>query len=154
MTASAFASHSEGSETKAEGFGSHAEGHSTTASGQYSHAEGSNTTASGHYSHADGVRTTASGFCSHASGYKSQTRNVDDYAFSWNGDKTRTELYSSHGKGTYNINPEGGLDGFYVGEKKLSEVISDGVANKANQSDLDALAARVDAANIALEEIA
>lgn len=61
------------------------------------------------------------------------------------------------------------MDGIYVGEKTLSEVISDGVANKADKAttlegygitnaatktELETLAARVDAANIALEEIA
>lgn len=79
---------------------------------------------------------TASGQYSHASGYKAQTKTGDSYAYSWNGDSKRTEPYVSHGKGTYNINPEGGLDGIYVGEKTLSEVISDGVANKADKTEV------------------
>ena len=126
-------------------------------------------TASGYGSHAEGSGTTASGNYSHAEGFKSQTKPDDKYAYSWNGEEPRAEPYISHGKGTYNINPEGGLDGIYIGEKKLSEVISDGVANKADKAttlegygitnaatktELETLAARVDAANTALEEIA
>lgn len=120
----------------ASGYCSHSEGQSTTASGIYSHAEGENTIASGHASHSEGQSTTASGNFSHASGYKAQTKTGDSYAYSWNGDINRTEPYVSHGKGTYNINPTGGLDGIYIGEKKLSEVISDGVANKADKTEL------------------
>lgn len=137
--------------------------------GKYSHAEGFNTTAEGEFTHAEGNRTTASGNYSHAEGFKSQTKTGDSYAYSWNGDSKRTEPYVSHGPGTFNVNPTGGLDGIYIGEKKLSEVISDGVANKADKAttlegygitnaatktELETLAARVDAANTALEEIA
>ena len=163
-TASGQYSHAEGSGTKAEGVGSHAEGVSTKASGKYSHAEGFSTTASGDYSHAEGYGTTASGNgshaegygttalgnFSHAEGYKSQTLTEDTLAYSWNGDGTRAEPYSSHGKGTFNINPKGGLSGFYIGEQKLSEVM----AGKADKTALDALAAKVDAANSQLEEVA
>ena len=87
---------------------------------------------------------------SHAEGYKSQTLTEDTLAYSWNGDGTRAEPYSSHGKGTFNINPKGGLSGFYIGEQKLSEVM----AGKADKTALDALAAKVDAANSQLEEVA
>ena len=32
-------------------------------------------------------------------------------------------MYKSHGKGTYNINPENGIEGFYIGEKTLLQHI-------------------------------
>lgn len=134
----------------ASGNYSHAEGIGTKASGLYSHAEGSETKAEGFGSHAEGSGTTASGDYSHTEGFKAQTKPDDKYAYSWNGDGTRAEPYVSHGKGTYNINPEGGLSGFYIGEQKLSEVM----ANKADKTALDDLAAKVDAANTALEDIA
>lgn len=127
-------SHAEGVSTKAAGINSHAEGYGTTASGKYSHTEGYGTTASGNGSHAEGYQTTALGNFSHAEGYRSQTLTEDNLAYSWNGDETRAEPYVSHGKGTFNVNPVGGSDGFYVGEKKLTEVISDGVANKADKA--------------------
>lgn len=153
-TASVFYSHAEGGNTTASGNYSHAEGSGTTASGLYSHTEGNGTKAEGFGSHAEGNGTTASGDYSHAEGFKAQTKTDDKYAYSWNGDGTRAEPYVSHGKGTFNVNPVGGSDGFFVGEKKLSEVISDGVANKADKTALDNLAAKVDAANAALEEVA
>lgn len=149
-TSAGYGSHAEGRGTKASEAYSHAEGQSTTASGYCSHSEGNNTTASGDYSHSEGFDATAAGSCSHAEGYKAQTKTEDDYAYSWNGDSKRTEPYSSHGKGTYNVNPEGGLSGFYIGEQKLSEVM----AGKADKTALDDLAAKVDAANAALEEVA
>ena len=120
----------------ASGYSSHAEGEGTTASGQFSHSEGQGTTASGYYSHAEGYGTTASGHFSHADGYESQTSEGHQYSFAWNGDTSVINRYSSHGSGTFNINPVGGTDGFYIGEKKLSEVISDGVSDKADKTSL------------------
>ena len=121
-----------GNEVIASGYFSHAEGDSTTASGNYSHAEGSYTTASGPYSHAEGSYTTASGLCSHAEGYLSQTKEDDIYAFAWNGDDSKTEEdpYKSNGPGTFNINPLGGLDGFYIGEQTLAAILLGSVTNK------------------------
>ena len=133
-TASGEYSHAEGYGTTASAFYSHAEGYGTTASGVYSHAEGSGTTASAFYSHAEGGSTTASGVCSHADGYVARAK--DDYAYSWNGNYKTDIQYDSHGKGTFNVNPVGGLDGFYIGEKTLSEEISDGVAGKADTTNV------------------
>ena len=107
----------------ASGYNSHAEGEGTTASGQFSHSEGQGTTASGYYSHAEGFGTTASGHFSHADGYESQTSEGHQYSFAWNGDTSVINRYSSHGPGTFNINPVGGADGFYIGEQTLSDVI-------------------------------
>ena len=114
------------------GLGSLANGGDTTASGDFSHAEGRRTTASGHFSHAEGNLTTASGNYSHAEGYLSQTKKGDAHAFAWNGDNSKTEddPYKSHGPGTFNINPIGGLDGFYIGDRKFSETL----ANKADKT--------------------
>lgn len=134
VTAGGYAAHAEGYLTSAAGTYAHAEGTGATATGTSAHAEGNGTSASGNFSHAEGFSTTAAGNGSHAEGFKAQTKTDDDYAYSWNGDETRTEPYSSHGKGTFNVNPVGGSDGFYVGEKKLTEVISDGVANKADKA--------------------
>ena len=111
-----------------------ANGNNVTALGVYSHAEGSGTTASAFYSHAEGGGTTASGYYSHADGYIARAK--DDYAYSWNGNYKTDIQYDSHGPGTFNVNPVGGLDGFYIGEKTLSEAISDGVAGKADTTNV------------------
>ena len=117
----------------AQGDDSHAEGASTSASGTGSHAEGVSTSASGDGSHAEGESTFASGNYSHAEGICSQTREGDNYAFAWNGDRLLSQ-YLSHGPGTFNINPAGGPDGFYLGEQTLPAVISSATANKADKA--------------------
>ena len=107
----------------ASGECSHAEGEGTTASGYCSHAEGAGTTAAGKGSHAEGKNTIASGTGSHTDGINSRTRNTDNFAFAWNGDDLIPQ-YTSHGPGTFNINPVGGLDGFYIGGQKLAMILS------------------------------
>ena len=114
-----------------------ANGDGVVASGNYSHAEGSATTAAGNYSHAEGSVTTAAGDYSHAEGVYSQTRSGDTYAFAWNGDGERVERYDpyeSHGPGTFNINPAGGLNGFYIGEQTFAGIL----ALKADKSVISA----------------
>ncbi len=69
--------------------------------------------------HAEGYNTKALGDVSHAAGI-----NVDvneDYAFGWNGD--RMASYSSHGAGTFNINPKNGLSGFYIGQDNFIQCV-------------------------------
>lgn len=146
-TASHFYSHAEGSFTTASGASSHAEGSNTTASGAYSHAEGEHTTAAGYYSHAEGGFTTAGksdirlGRYAHASGFNSYATNTTAYV--WNGsalDMPSTNMtsygyvspYGDHGNGTYNINPVGGLYGFWIGDKTLYQHIVDVVAAPGN----------------------
>lgn len=148
VTASGYLSHAEGGGTTAYGAYSHAEGLTTIASGDYSHAEGTGTTASGYgshaegdyttasggHSHAEGTGTTAEGDYSHADGIMSQTLSGHHYAYVWNGDDTRSELYASHGLGTFNINPVGGLNGFWIGEQTLYTILT----NKADKADISA----------------
>lgn len=114
-----------GVEVTASAIYSHAEGYNTTSTNEYSHAEGFWTTASGGGSHAEGYKTIAGGESSHTAGYKAKTNDEDEYAFAWNGDGPRDDYYTSHGPGTYNINPVGGLKGFWIGEKTLLQHIAD-----------------------------
>ena len=116
------------------GEGSLANGISLNAEGYCSHAEGNSTKAIGKYSHAEGNDSIAMGYFSHAEGYSSQTRDGDHSAFAWNGDITRTTRYTSHGAGTFNINPAGGLNGFYIGEQTLYTILT----NKADKSSISA----------------
>ncbi len=48
-------------------------------------------------------------------------------AFVWQG-VSGTNYYGSHGPGTFNINPVGGLDGFWIGQRTLSDLIAEQTA--------------------------
>ena len=126
-----------GSDVTAAGRSSHAEGVGTTAY-DGAHAEGVRTTAMGYYSHAEGQNTIAVANGSHTDGIYSCTLRYDDYSYTWNGDGTKTEdsLYTSHGYGTFNINPDGGLRGFWIGEQTLEAIIAAAISGKANKSEL------------------
>lgn len=132
--------HAEGGGTMAYGEGSHSEGGGTTASGKYSHAEGLGTTAAGMYSHAEGSGTTvtsgASG--SHAEGYNTKAshtgvhvqgryaKSAHKNSFIWSGiDATSNESswYTSNTDGSFNVNPVGGTDGFYIGKTNLTTIL-------------------------------
>ena len=105
--------------------GAHAEGAYSLASAAYAHAEGNLTIANGAAAHAEGVQTYASGNYSHAAGR--WARAGHNYAFVHNGDtqnRSGSNNYTSHGEGTFNINPLGGLDGFYIGETNLATYLS------------------------------
>lgn len=114
-----------------------ANGNSVTASGDGSHAEGLQTVASGVYSHADGMFTEALGPGSYAFGYMTKTLPSHRHAFVWNGYGAISEKYQSRGEGTFNINPFGGIAGFYIGEKNLSEVINDEIVKRLSAIEPD-----------------
>lgn len=108
----------------ASGDYAHAEGYATTASAIAAHAEGEATIASGAYSHAGGTYTQAKGANSHAIGARATANNTG--TFVWNGQTDSSVIpgeYADHGAGTFNVNPSGGAAGFYIGSKKLSELI-------------------------------
>lgn len=118
---------------------SHAEGWRTKTFGRYSHAEGCATVTDSRYSHAEGLATSALGLASHVGGFKAASRPEDKCAYVWSGvsaDSERlsieintdgfsypneTQPYYSKGPGTFNVNPVGGLSGFYVGGQNLAE---------------------------------
>lgn len=126
-----------GTNTTASGIGSFASGFSTIASADFSHAEGSATIASGLYSHAEGCTTEARGNCSHAEGRYTTAQErythaagvsaiaSNDSAFVWSGilppenPNAVTNKYGSNGVGSFNINPLGGVEGFYIGQTNL-----------------------------------
>lgn len=57
---------------------------------------------------------------------------VHTNSFVWNGNDN-IENYQSHGeRGTFNINPEQGVNGFYIGEKTLSAIIHNDIILTAN----------------------
>ena len=87
----------------------------------YTHAEGFETSATGKYAHSEGVSTTASGVGSHASGVNAVAAHKNSSV--WNGDPSKT--VSSTSDGTMVINPVGGTDGLFVGEKSLKSYLDD-----------------------------
>ena len=77
------------------------------------------------YGLATGSMVSAEPDFSQARGCNTATLSSDTYAFAWSGDYTRAtgDSYTSHGKGTFSINPLSGLSGFYVGEQTLADEI-------------------------------
>lgn len=133
-----YANHSEGGSTRAIGKYSHAEGRQTIADIRYSHAEGSHcfaggmaahcegfgtptslNTANGQASHCEGMQNKAFGIASHAAGYKSCAN--DDVSYVWSGISSATT--SSHGEGTYTVDPKNGVNGFYIGNMSLGQLV-------------------------------
>lgn len=144
-----YAQHAEGGSVRAIGKFTHAEGRDTIADARYSHAEGSHTAAGDMASHAEGFRTYAAKRFSHAEGEFTKAMGAVSHAaglgatatgnrsYVWNGktpnDTTITEditydLYvqpDGSGNGAFCINPQKGIDGFYIGNQSLQTYLSD-----------------------------
>ena len=115
-------------------YGSLAQGTNTTASGAYSHAEGDRTLASGKAAHAEGVATRAQGEASHVSGvnvYATQratfgagvsVNGTNSASFIWSGQET-SPWYGTHGKGSFNVDPIGGIAGMWIGNDALLSIL-------------------------------
>lgn len=110
-----------GTQSIASGLNSHAEGYRTTSSGISGHSEGGYTIASGAQSHDEGSQSAASGLCSHAAGAAAIASNYCCWV--WNGDWTNSN-YHSQFDGSFNINPVGGLYGFYIGTTSLGTTLN------------------------------
>ena len=139
-TASGWFSHAEGNAVSVLADGAHAEGFRTTASGRYSHAEGNSTEATGDHSHASGYLTKARGKASFAAGYMSEADASAENAFVigryskaegpagsnsfvWQGVPSGTVFYNSNSKGSFNVNPQNGLSGFYIGQSNFIQCV-------------------------------
>ena len=61
---------------------------------------------------------------SQAFGYNAKTKSGDVYSFTWSGETSRdiNKPYSSHAIGSFNINPNNGLSGFYIGDRNLKDI--------------------------------
>jgi len=118
------ASFAQGIGVVASGNYSHSQGGGTTSSGNYSHSQGDSTTASGYASHAQGGITTASGSTSHAAGFRATASHAGSWAWQGTAGAFAEPFYTSHGNGTFNIAPVGGLAGFFVGDTALSTTLA------------------------------
>ena len=122
--------HAEGRYTYAS-WGAHAECDQNYAERPGCHAEGRCNRAEGYAAHAEGHSVSAIGDFTHASGIKSLAKDAN--SFVWNGPyfnnpswnetipETSISTYSSHGIGTFNINPLSGIDGVFINEKPITK---------------------------------
>lgn len=87
--------------------------------------------ASAPYGFAAGAHLCADASFSQALGYDAKTVSSDTYSFVWNGDDTKAigEYYTSHGKGTFSVNPLSGLSGVFIGEQNLAEILDENSGN-------------------------
>lgn len=125
-----------GEDNEASGDFSVALGQGCVASEDYAFAEGYENTASGATSHAEGEQSVASGMNSHAEGYLTEAEGANSFAggcgayashdnsFVWSGGAGGAPRgYQSHGDGTFNVNPAGGLAGFYIGQLNMAQIV-------------------------------
>lgn len=120
-------SYAAGQKTYAYGKFSEAIGYQTSAEGQYSRASGKLTRAIGSYTTAEGLSTVVFGDNSHADGRNVQLSAKSAYA--WSGIETEYSIPNSR-NGTFNINPIGGINGFYIGDRSLSTILSSYASDK------------------------
>jgi len=57
--------------------------------------------------------------------------NVNTYV--WDHDRKIPSKYKASGEGTFNINPAGGIEGFYIGKKNLREIISEESSGQSHE---------------------
>ena len=72
-------------------------------------------------------------------------KRLDTYL--WDSNLSIPKKYKDHGQGTYNINPENGIDGFYIGDKTLKEIILD-----VQSQDVKDLKDRVDKIEVKVDQ--
>lgn len=84
------------------------------------------------FSVAEGQNVSAYGTYQHAAGYNVEAISNETFAFVWNGKNLYgyNNRYKSHGAGTFSLNPENGLSGFYIGEKHLADILYNSISNE------------------------
>lgn len=132
-----------------EGRGNIAIRENSHASGQYNKTLGYNSYAQGSYNKtyndaiamgngnsAYGVGSIAIGHRLYGNSYDSNVINYAENSFGWSGIENKYEIPASR-KGTFNINPNGGVNGVYIGNETLASIIS---ANSSGKFDDNASA--------------
>lgn len=76
---------------------------------------------------ATGIMTEADSTFAVVHGIEAAVLSDDHYAFVWNGTNLEgiDDRYTSHGEGTFSINPVNGLSGLYIGEETLDQILQD-----------------------------
>lgn len=72
-----------------------------------------------------GLNLSAFGNFQQVLGYNTEALSTDNFSFIWNGNNTfdYENRYTSHGPGTFQINPKNNLSGFYIGEQNMSQLL-------------------------------
>lgn len=122
LTLNCKANHVEGGYSACFADYSHAEGYDCQAIGRFAHTEGLYCK-SGYAAHAEGRECQALGDHSHAAGFRS--KGLHNESWVWSGTMQEAgQYYLDHGTGTFNVNPNNGLSGFYIGQENLSSILS------------------------------
>ena len=87
---------------------------------------------------ATGVLTEAEANFGVVHGIEAKIKKGDDYAFVFNGTNLPgiADRYTSHGEGTFNINPLSGLSGIYIGDIRIDNLL-------ATEEELNTVAASI-----------
>lgn len=93
-------------------------GENSLAHGRFVQASGDNSFVSGDNSIASQWATVAMGLTAYATNL---------YSFTWSG--VPSSHYGSHGSRTFNINPQNGAFGLYIGDKNLYDIFSEWISN-------------------------
>lgn len=123
VTDDAHGCHVEGLSSKVLIMGGHAEGLTCVVAGKYGHAEGRGCVA-GYAAHAEGRECQALGDQSHASGFRACS--INNGAWTWS--PASHPPYADNGESTFNINPQNGINGFYIGKKNLETYLEERVS--------------------------
>ena len=57
----------------------------------------------------------------------------NEEAFVWSGSRYESMEYKDHGQHTFNINPDNGISGFYIGEDNLASYINNAIDDKTTE---------------------
>lgn len=103
------------------------------------------------YGFAAGAYLCANASFSQALGYDAKALSSDTYSFTWSGDDTRAigDYYTSHGKGSFSINPLSGLSGVYIGDQRLDQVLAD---NRGSKISVDGVKADLNIEHLSLSD--
>ena len=87
---------------------------------------------------ATGILTEAEANFGVVHGIEAKIKKGDDYAFVFNGTNLPgiADRYTSHGEGTFNINPLSGLSGIYIGDIRIDNLL-------ATEEELNTVAASI-----------
>ena len=183
--ASNLASHAEGAYTIASGIAAHAEGLGLSAGpglefgkadGAVSHTDGVASIATGTGSYVGGIKALDNGYA-HSfvwQGYGGETLTSSDIKVLTDREHHEAEFptvvtkammilgsispYPSNGPGTFNINPAGGTNGFFIGQTSLSSIISNAIQPLAQkitelQLSVNTLSTQLNGANQLIDQI-
>lgn len=72
-----------------------------------------------------GFKLSALGDFQSVFGFNAEALSTDTFSFIWNGSSiySYNDRYKSHGPGSFQVNPENGLSGFWIGEQNMAQLL-------------------------------